>query len=65
MALGGSRNPQVRLTNALNCSQAVWGPESAKMRPMHKGPSGTNWAFDEFQVMTEMRLLIGGGTPCR
>ena len=30
---------------------------------MLKGPSGTNWAFDDFQVMTEMRLLIAGGTP--
>ena len=30
---------------------------------MLKGPSGTNWAFDEFQVMTGMRLLIAGGKP--
>jgi DNA-binding winged helix-turn-helix (wHTH) protein len=30
---------------------------------MLKGPSGTNWSFDEFQVMTEMRLLIAGGRP--
>src|SRR5262245_6115555 len=30
---------------------------------MLKGPSGTNWAFEEFQVMTEMRLLLAGGRP--
>src|SRR4030095_10787855 len=30
---------------------------------MLKAPSGTNWAFDEFQVMTGMRLLIAGGKP--
>lgn len=30
---------------------------------MIKGPSGTSWAFDGFKVMTEMRLLIAGGTP--
>jgi len=30
---------------------------------MLKGPSRTNWAFDGFKVMTEMRLLIAGGAP--
>ena len=30
---------------------------------MRKGPSGTNWEFDGFKVMTDMRLLIAGGTP--
>ncbi len=30
---------------------------------MLKGPSGTNWEFDGFKVMTDMRLLIAGGTP--
>ena len=30
---------------------------------MLKGPSGTNWEFERFKVMTEMRLLIAGGTP--
>ena len=30
---------------------------------MLKGPSGTNWEFEGFRVMTEMRLLIAGGTP--
>ena len=30
---------------------------------MRKGPSGTNWEFEGFQVMTEMRLLLAGGTP--
>jgi eukaryotic-like serine/threonine-protein kinase len=30
---------------------------------MLKGPSGANWEFEGFQVMTEMRLLLAGGTP--
>ena len=30
---------------------------------MLKGPSGANWAFEGFKVMTEMRLLIADGTP--
>ena len=30
---------------------------------MLKGPSGTNWEFDGFKVMTEMRLLIAGDSP--
>src|SRR5262245_19477696 len=30
---------------------------------MPKGPSGTNWEFEEFKVMKEMRLLIAGGAP--
>src|SRR5881392_2180715 len=30
---------------------------------MRKGPSGANWEFEGFQVMTEMRLLLAGGTP--
>jgi DNA-binding winged helix-turn-helix (wHTH) protein/Tol biopolymer transport system component len=30
---------------------------------MRKAPSGTNWAFENFQVMTDTRLLIAGGTP--
>jgi eukaryotic-like serine/threonine-protein kinase len=30
---------------------------------MVKGPSGTNWAFEGFRVMTEMRLLIAGDRP--
>ena len=30
---------------------------------MLKGPSGTNWEFEGFKVMKDMRLLIAGGTP--
>jgi len=30
---------------------------------MLKGPSRTNWSFEGFQVMTEMRLLIASGKP--
>jgi eukaryotic-like serine/threonine-protein kinase len=30
---------------------------------MLKGPSGTNWAFEGFRVMTQMRLLIAGDRP--
>src|SRR5262245_60965336 len=30
---------------------------------MLKRTSGANWAFEEFQVMTEMRLLLAGGKP--
>ena len=30
---------------------------------MLKAPSGTNWEFDGFKVMKDMRLLIAGGTP--
>jgi Tol biopolymer transport system component/DNA-binding winged helix-turn-helix (wHTH) protein len=30
---------------------------------MLKGPSGTNWEFEGFKVMEDMRLLIAGGTP--
>ena len=30
---------------------------------MLNGPSGTNWEFEGFKVMTEMRLLIAGGSP--
>jgi DNA-binding winged helix-turn-helix (wHTH) protein/Tol biopolymer transport system component len=30
---------------------------------MLKAPSGTNWAFEEFQVMTGRRVLVASGTP--
>ena len=30
---------------------------------MLKAPSGTNWEFEGFRVLTEMRLLLGDGTP--
>ena len=30
---------------------------------MLKGPSGTNWEFEGFKVLTEMRLLLSDGTP--
>jgi DNA-binding winged helix-turn-helix (wHTH) protein/Tol biopolymer transport system component len=30
---------------------------------MAEGGSGTNWEFERFQVMRELRLLIAGGTP--
>ena len=30
---------------------------------MRKGPTGANWEFEGFQVMTEMRLLLAGGRP--
>jgi DNA-binding winged helix-turn-helix (wHTH) protein/Tol biopolymer transport system component len=30
---------------------------------MLKGPSGANWEFEGFRVMTEMRLLISGDRP--
>ena len=30
---------------------------------MLKAPSGTNWAFGGFTVLTEMRLLVAAGTP--
>ena len=30
---------------------------------MGTGPSGRNWEFDEFRVMTQLRLLMTGGAP--
>jgi DNA-binding winged helix-turn-helix (wHTH) protein len=30
---------------------------------MLKAPSGTTWEFEEFKVLTEMRLLLSDGTP--
>ena len=30
---------------------------------MHKAPSGTDWEFDRFTVLTGRRLLLGEGTP--
>ncbi len=39
--------------------------EGSKIRPdaMLRAPSGTNWEFEGFKVLTEMRLLLSEATP--
>ena len=55
----------MHLTNAVNSSHADGeDSESVKSgRVMPHSPAGTNWEFDGFEVLTEKRLLLGGGTP--
>ena len=55
----------MQLTNAVNSSQGD-GEDSDSVRSgrvMPNAPSGTNWVFEGFEVLTEKRLLLGGGTP--